>query len=70
MEEPYREIENFDDIVRGCGKEHLRLQVRVLKRERVWAHVVVSSAFAAAAYQLGSSWPTHFSRDLAAGLFG
>lgn len=70
MEEPEREIENFDDIVRGCGKEHLHLQVQVLKREPVWGHVVVSSAFAAAAYQVGHSWPLGFSRDLAAGLFG
>lgn len=70
MEEPVREIENFDDIVRGCGKEHLQLHVRVLKRERVWGHVVVSSAIAAAAYQLGHSWPLSFTRDLAAGVFG
>jgi hypothetical protein len=70
MEEPDQELEYFDEIVRGCGKEHLQLRVQVVQRAPVWGHVVVSSAFAAAAYQLGHSWPLGFTRDLAAGMFG
>lgn len=70
MDEVHTEIDDFDQIVRDCGKQHLHLQVRVLDCRPVGVHVVVSNTATGAAYQLQRSWPTAFARDLQAGLFG
>jgi hypothetical protein len=70
MAEAGLEIDRFDHIVHECGKEYLRLQVRVLEYRAVGVHVVVSSTASGAAYQVGRSWPAAFARDLQEGVFG
>lgn len=60
----------FEDIVAGCHKHHLQLQVRVMQCDPIGTHIVVQSALFAAVYQLGRSWPALFAQDLRAGAFG
>lgn len=62
--------DEFDDIVAGCRKDHLQLQVRVIHCEPIGLHIVVKSAVFAAVYQLGRSWPGLFVQDLQTGAFG
>jgi hypothetical protein len=56
--------------VRACGKQQLRLQVRLLDCRRAGLHVVVSTTLSGAACQLGRSWPASFARDLDAAFSG
>lgn len=61
----------FQEIVRAACKEHLNLELRVVRQPRTGIEtMVVSGTSYAAGYQQGATWPELFRRHLASGLFG
>jgi hypothetical protein len=64
------EVEQFERIVSALGKEHLGLSAKVVPSPvpAVQAVVIIGPA-RSAGYACGTSWPSQFERDLAAGQF-
>ena len=65
-----QQVEEFEQIVRTFGKQHLGLTARIVpSRVAAIQAVVVCGPARSTGYACGASWPWQFKRDLAAGCF-
>lgn len=65
------ESDRFVEIVRAAGKEHLQLQLSVVRGPREGMDtVIVSGRGYAAGYRGGAGWPERFKAQLEGGVFG